>query len=29
MYMAAANEITGREMFELPKLAEITRSIQV
>ena len=29
MYMAAANEITGRKMFEAPKLAEIIRSIQV
>jgi phosphoribosylaminoimidazole-succinocarboxamide synthase len=29
MYMAAANEITGRKMFEVPKLAEIIRSIQV
>jgi phosphoribosylaminoimidazole-succinocarboxamide synthase len=29
MYMAAANEMTGKKMFEVPKLAEIMRSISV
>jgi phosphoribosylaminoimidazole-succinocarboxamide synthase len=29
MYMAAANEMTGKKMFEVPKLAEIMRSIPV
>jgi phosphoribosylaminoimidazole-succinocarboxamide synthase len=29
MYMAAANEMTGKKMFEVPKLAEIMRSVLV
>jgi hypothetical protein len=28
MYMAATNEITGKELFETPKLVEIIRELK-
>ncbi|MEM2335344.1 MAG: phosphoribosylaminoimidazolesuccinocarboxamide synthase, partial [Candidatus Bathyarchaeia archaeon] len=28
MYMAAANELTGRSFFDVPKLADIVRELQ-